>query len=170
MLAQQVPAFVKCIWVCPSSDRDYSCGMRESGWSCNFIPPSHSFGGLGIKKCVSECVCGGGRERLPVGCQYWLNIVWEPVCASVYHRSQSICQMRRHHTFTLIHLIHLPPLSLRAQSCVLMEDVQGTLSDCFRYLEHHVSVSVINLNIWENSAFAKKYDPVLVLQHPFYKI
>lgn len=163
MLAQQVPAFVKCIWVCASSDRDYSCGMRESGWSCNFIPP-HTLSVVSESKSKCVCVC------LPVGCQYWLNIVWEPVCASVYHRSQSICQMRRHHTFTLIHLIHLPPLSLRAQSCVLMEDVQGTLSDCFRYLEHHVSVSGINLNIWENSTFAKQYDPALVLQHPFYTI
>lgn len=77
MLAQQVPAFVKCICVCPSSDRDYSCGMRESGWSCNFIPPSHSFGGLGIKKCVSVCV-GGGRDF-----QWVVNIdstLYESLC------------------------------------------------------------------------------------------
>lgn len=141
MLAQQVPAFVKCIWVCASSDRDYSCGMRESGWSCNFIPP-HTLSVVSESKRV--CVCGGGDFQWVVNID---STLYESLCLHLCIIDQSICQMRRHHTFTLIHLIHLPPLSLRAQSCVLMEDVQGTLSDCFRYLEHHVSVSVMNLNI-----------------------
>lgn len=111
MLAQQVPAFVKCIWVCASSDRDYSCGMRESGWSCNFIPP-HTL--LVVSESKSVCVCVGGR--LPVGCQYWLNIVWEPVSASVYHRSEYLPNEKAPHihanTFN-------PPASSESQSTVM---------------------------------------------------
>lgn len=146
MLVCCVPAFVEC--ACALGDGAYDVGMRERSWSCSNCTPLALSSGHYKKIFPADESKKGIVNKADWVCL--VNIQWGVNIRLIVWVSKHLCimdhrvfgQMRRHHTLTLILLIHLPPLCLRVKVCVPMEVLyhcQGAGWDLHRVLCWNIS-------------------------------